>query len=264
MDLTEFVRQEVEGVAFYICPAFARVRGLHHGFSTRFGGTGSLNLTHLPWDACERVEENRRRFLSALGFPHCPLVTLRQIHSDRIQIVHDGADELDRGQEGDALATKQAGIALGVQVADCFPILLADVETGSVAAVHSGWRGTLLRILWKTIETMKSSLGAQPGSLRVAIGPGIRSCCMQVGPEVAARYEAEYPGLGLARPQTEIKGKYLLDMAGALAIQAAEAGLHPDQIFDMKACTRCLPEEFFSYRAEGTAAGRMMAVIGRL
>jgi polyphenol oxidase len=263
MAFNGFIRREVDGVVFHACPALERLPGVCHGFSTRFGGTGSLNLTHLAWDSRERVEENRRRLLAALGLSSARLVTLSQIHSDRLQVFHEGPEDWNRRREGDALATRQACLALAVQVADCFPILLADPQTRSISAVHSGWRGTASRILCKTIEEMRRVFDVSPASLVVAIGPGIRSCCMQVGPEVAARYEEEYPGLGLALARAGHPDKFLLDLPRALAIQCAEAGLNPKHIFDMEACTHCRADEFFSYRAEGAAAGRMMAVIGR-
>ncbi len=165
--------------------------------------------------------------------------------------------------EGDALATRRNGVALGVRVADCFPIVLADPKTGAIAAIHSGWRGTAARILRKTVEAMENAFAADPASLFIVIGPGIRSCCMEVGAEVAARFEAAYPDLALASPERGSGNKYLLDMPRALRIQCAEAGIRSERIFDIGACTRCRFDEFFSYRAEGAAAGRMLAVIGR-
>ena len=263
MEFHGFARREVDGVVFYVCTALEQLAGFRHGFSTRYGPTGSFHLAAISREAGERVNRNRRIFLTAVGLTQARLVTVSQIHSDRIAVLPEADEDLRQLREADALAGKRSGVAVGVQVADCFPLLLADPDTGAFAAVHSGWRGTAARILRKTIEEMRGVFRTDPASVTVAIGPGIRPCCMQVGPEVAACFEAEYPGQTLARPQAGHHGRYLLDMPRALALQCSEAGIHAARVFDMMACTRCRSDEFFSYRAEGPAAGRMMAVIGR-
>ena len=264
-----FIRRENEGIPYYACVAFESLAHVRHGFSTRTGGAATdrgclLNLSMRPWDTPERVAENRTRFLLSLGLASARLATLSQIHSDRVHIIEDTSDQWNRRQEGDALATSRSGIAVGVLVADCFPILLADPDTGAVAAVHSGWRGTAQRILSKAVKGMREAFGSKPARLLAAIGPGIRACCCEVGPEVAALYGEKYPGLNLARLREGHPAKYLLDMPRALEIQCAESGLHRENVFDIVSCTRCNPQEFFSHRAEGEAAGRMMALIGRL
>jgi hypothetical protein len=199
-----------------------------------------------------------------MGLASARLATLSQIHSDRLHIIEDTPDQWNRRQEGDALATNHAGIAVGVLVADCFPILIADPDNGAVAAVHSGWRGTAQRVLSKAVTGMHKAFGTRPEHLLAAVGPGIRACCCEVGPEVASLFEERFPGLDLAQPRAGRPAKYLLDLPRALAIQCAEAGLDLERLFDVGACTRCHPEEFFSHRAEGEAAGRMMALIARL
>ena len=263
MEFNGFARREVDKVVFYVCTALEGLAGFRHGFSTRFGPGGSFHLTTTSRETSERVDSNRRIFLTAVGLPGAHLVTVSQIHSDRIMVLPEADESCSQLREADALAGRRGGVAVGVQVADCFPVLLADPETGAFAAVHSGWRGTAARILRKAIEEMRRAFGTDPASVMAAIGPGIRPCCMQVGPEVAACFETEYRGRTLARPQAGHEGRYLLDIPRALAIQCSEAGIPGEQLFDMTACTRCRSDEFFSYRAEGAAAGRMMAVIGR-
>jgi hypothetical protein len=261
-----FVLRAVNGVSFYSCLALEHLAQVRHGFSTRMGGAespqgNSLNLSRVAWDTPERVSENRDRFLSALGLDAARLSTLSQIHSDIVHIVESVAGRGVLRREGDALICAREGAAIGVLVADCFPILLADPDNGVVAAVHSGWRGTAQHILAKTIVEMRTVFGSRPSSLRVSIGPGIRPCCYEVGPEVEEAFEKAYSGARLSRQNPERAGKYLLDLPRALEIQCDESGLAPENIFDLGICTRCHPEEFFSYRAEGHRAGRMMALI---
>jgi hypothetical protein len=110
---------------------------------------------------------------------------------------------------------------------------------------------------------MEARFGCEPADLRVAIGPGIRNCCFEVGPEVAAAFETGFPGAALARPRPGSPGKHLVDLPRALRDQLQTAGVGEGNIFDLGACTRCHLEEFFSYRGEGPRAGRLMAVIAR-
>jgi YfiH family protein len=263
-----FLLMESEGLSYYACAAFQRDLDLRHGFSTRTGGVspgpaGALNLGNTTWDAPANVLENRRRFLAALQFRPESLATVSQVHSADFHIIKGAAHQWNPRVEGDALVTTEPGVALAVQVADCFPVLLADPQTGAIAAVHAGWRGTLQRILGRTLAGMRRELGVDPSRVLVAIGPGIRRCCLEVGPEVAAAFESAYPGAKLCSPRPERPGNCLLDLPAALDIQLREVGVDPSNVFDLDLCTRCRPQEFFSYRAEGSRAGRMMAVIGK-
>jgi polyphenol oxidase len=260
-----FVLREFQGIRYYSCKALESIPCLRHGFSTREGGSGiaerSLNLNYSSRDSDEQVRENRQRFLSALNLENARLATLRQVHSNRVYIIEDNSLEWNES-EGDALATAVEGIALAVRIADCLPVLIADPASRVVAAVHSGWRGTLTRILLQTILEMQKSFGSRPSDLLVAVGPGIRRCCFEVGSEVVELFEKEYPGARMATPVTAKPGKYFLDLCEALDIQLDRAGVWPENRYDLGECTRCNTDRFFSYRAEGPASGRMMAVIG--
>jgi YfiH family protein len=268
MQNTGFVRREAEGIAYYSCTALENVPHLRHAFSTRHGGVSSmpaqaLNLGSVPWDTAAHVLENRRRFLSALNIRPLSLATVSQVHSAEFHIIKTPAHQWNPRTPGDGLATAEEGVALAVQVADCFPVLLADPQTGAIAAVHAGWRGIRARILFRTIVGMQRSLGVNPAHLLAAIGPGIRSCCLEVGDEVAFAFDAEFSGARLCSPSPHNPAKYLLDLPQALHLQLAEARVPQEAVSDLGLCTRCNPAEFFSYRAEGSHSGRMMAVICR-
>jgi copper oxidase (laccase) domain-containing protein len=109
---------------------------------------------------------------------------------------------------------------------------------------------------------MQRAFNSNPSQLLIAIGPGIRACCFEVGPEVADRFNGEYPGRHPAMPAPSRPGKYLLDLRQALDIQMDLAGVAHEHRYDLNVCTCCNTQDFFSYRAEGNAAGRMMAAIG--
>jgi len=164
-----------------------------------------------------------------------------------------GARGLEPGQaepsrEGDALVANCPDIVIGIKTADCVPILLVDPETGSIASVHAGWRGTARGIVAKTIRELASRWGTRPESLRAAVGPAIGGCCYEVGPEVARRFGIEG------------SGSVHLDLAEINRRQLEEAGV--GNIWLSGECTFCSPERFYSFRREKDKAGRMLAYIG--
>jgi polyphenol oxidase len=261
-----FVFHETNGIAYYACKAIEELADFHHGFSTRRGGLpdsfgSSLNLGYMQWDFPERVDANRQRFLAALNLDQVRLATLHQIHSDRVHVIEDVSRQGSQS-EGDALITRSANIAIAVLTADCLPILIADPLKNIAAVVHAGWRGTLARILQKTIEELERAFNCNPAQLIVAFGPGIRACCFEVGEEVTSLFRKEYPGSGLTTPVDAQHGKGLLDLPKALEIQMNQAGIKPENSYDLGVCTRCNASDFFSFRAEGKNSGRLMAVIG--
>ncbi len=195
-----------------------------------------------------------------------------------------------RTRSGDALMTQYAGIMLAIRVADCMPILMIDREKHAVAAVHPAWRGALNRIVEKTAGEMCRMFNSQPENLMAAIGPSIRRCCYEVGPEVVDAFCGSFPNgedffhKVLATPEEarmalryqtlfslqappghqaeEALAKVHLDLAAVARFQLEHAGISSRQIFTADYCTACRTDLFFSYRKEGSLAGRMMAVIG--
>lgn len=168
---------------------------------------------------------------------------MKQVHSARCLI----ADNEGCVGEGDALVTRCPGLAVSVRTADCFPILLADLEHRAVAAVHAGWRGTADEIVCRTLDTMRAEFDTSPDQMVAAIGPGIGECCYQVGEEVARRFGLNHAGR--------------IDLAAANRAQLISAGVPPDQIDTLGLCTFCDPARFDSYRRDKEQAGRMVSYI---
>jgi YfiH family protein len=264
---------------------------LIHGFSTRRGGLsrryggGALNLGFTRDDSSATVERNRQAFLEKIGAV-CrrrlwPLVTLRQIHSDVIH--HIGSPPRHR-LTGDGLITSAPEILLGVQAADCLPVILVDVEHRAIGAFHAGWRGTVKRILEKAVGEMRRRFGTEPRRIRVAIGPGIHGCCYEVGREVWEKFESQFdyasdlfretkvPDLArekpmsflYARPPGHCSTSYsiFLDLVEANRRQLLDAGVRSTNITASRLCTACNPDLLFSYRAENAVTGRMLGVVG--
>ena len=311
-------------------PGWLRYAWLRHGFSTRAegvssiydsgAGNGSLNLGWTQQDDPANVAENRRGFMAAVtgGHAHAAatscsgpsvpcslhpvpcLVTLRQFHSAMLRIVEledlakparlqtaDGCAVL----RGDGMMTDLPGVFLGIQTADCVPVLVADVRRRAVAAFHAGWRGTLARIVERGIGAMRLRYGSRPEDLVAAIGPSIGPCCYSVGEEVRFEFESQfayarelfgeifdsdpvrdkYPLLFLtarAPGHSNIGPQIHLNLWQANRRQLLDAGIPAKRITVIGECTACAGlgtvagRKYFSHRAESGFTGRMMAVIG--
>ncbi|MGA8215357.1 MAG: peptidoglycan editing factor PgeF [Candidatus Sulfotelmatobacter sp.] len=274
---------------------------LVHGFSTRLGGFSraygghALNLGFTQDDSKVAVERNRAAFLRGLGGGSTrgnttrragsqlsPLVTLRQVHSDIIRFVH----ALPEAQlAGDGLITSTPGLLLGIQTADCLPVILVDPKRRAVGVFHAGWRGTVKRIVEKGVGEMRRRFGSRPRDLKAAIGPGIQGCCYEVGEEVRAHFESQfeyaaklfrevdesdpvrekYPMLFLtarAPGHSDLPKKIFLDLVEANRQQLLAVGVLGKNIETSPLCTSCRTDLLFSHRAEKGKTGRMMAAVG--
>ena len=281
--------RRARGLQIVESPMLGQLDWLVHGFSTRPGGASeldgkpALNLGFTDWDDRASVVENRAKFAAALEVRQMPLVTLRQFHSDVVHVTT--AAEAD-APKADAAATRAPGILLGVQTADCVPILLADTRRRAVAAIHAGWRGTLARIVVKTLGRMQMQFGTRPRDVVAALGPAIGRCCYEVGPEVAQAFAAQFPQAAewfdgpfeqLAHGEEPLWLPWLtmmppghvpppprvqLDLRAANRWQLVDAGVPESRIAVSDLCTACRTDLLFSYRREGAKTGRMMAVIG--
>jgi polyphenol oxidase len=277
----------------------SKIPWLMHGFSTRGGGFsriyggGALNLGFTKEDSKGAVERNRAAFLREVGVASkgkktnngsktpSPLVTLRQIHSDIIHFV----DAPPQSQlVGDGIVTATPGLMLGIQTADCLPIVLVDPKRRAVGVFHAGWRGTFKRIAEKGVGRMQLHFGSRPRDIKAAIGPGIHGCCYEVGEEVRTQFESQFPYGSTLFHETEevnpVREKYpmlfltarapghsilpkkiFLDLVEANRQQLLAVGVLAKNIEVSALCTNCRPDLLFSYRAEKGKTGRMMGVV---
>jgi YfiH family protein len=212
-------------------------------FTTRVGGVSmgpyaSLNLGRLTLDPPEHVDENRRRACASLDADPEALAFNRQVHSTTVHRATAGA----RGREGDGLWTDAPRVPLLAFTADCVPIAVARTGGASALAVlHAGWRGLSGGIVAAGVR----ALGGGPAA--AVVGPAIGSCCYEVGPEVAERFD----------PDLTRGGR--LDLWAAAERRLREAGVATVERVDL--CTACHPELFFSHRRDGGVTGRQ-GVIG--
>ena len=217
-----------------------------------------FNACHYTGDSPDHVSACRINLCKKLGIPGHNLIIPRQTHSANITIVDHTPFPAQSLDDIDALVTALPDVALCINTADCVPIVLADTQAGIIAAVHSGWRGTVARIAARTVETM-CSLGADPSRIHAAMGPSICPACFEVGPEVAEIFNRSFPGTptvissGVSKPH--------VDLPAAISATLTECGLPPGNISTPAACSFHTPHQFFSARRLGIASGRTLTVI---
>lgn len=236
-----------------------------HGFPTRAGGVSegpfaSLNLGGSTGDDRGRVEQNVRRLAEAGGFDPARLFTVAQVHGDRV--VEAPAEDVPSGTlrpaftEADGIVSAREGDTLGIRVADCIPLLIADPKRKQVAGVHSGWKGTDLQIAARAVECLVG-MGSRPEDLYAAVGPHIRDCCYEVSDELAERFTERF-GPGAVR-RTEGQKPHL-DLAFAVRSTLIDAGVPDAHVDLLPHCTAC-DARFYSHRRDRGATGRHMAFI---
>lgn len=239
----------------YIRPqAFARYSNLLAAHSTRHGGVSppplGMNISFQVGDEKQNVRQNRRLFLEGLGISEDSLAIPGQIHSASVRRV----EKAGHVPECDGLITDVRDVFLSVTVADCLPLLLAAPSKGVVAAVHAGWRGTAARIAIRAVELLVQEYSLRPSDLIAYLGPSARSCCYEVGEEVAGLFEPSV----LRRDGP----RRFLDLQAANRLQLLASGISPEGIESSPDCTISRPDLYHSFRRDGARSGRMMAIIG--
>jgi YfiH family protein len=215
--------------------------GIHAFTTTRQFGSVGTQSTEPVRDVMQRWDAVRAE-LASLGVRR--LATSAQVHGARVQSHGGEWQGWLRGPAADGQAAIERGTGLAVTIADCVPIFIAH-QSGSVALLHSGWRGTAARIIDEGIAVLTRA-GHRTADLRVHLGPAICGKCYEVSPDV---YQ-QVTGRATSTPTT-------VDLRAVIAQRARELGV--GQVSVSKSCTRCDNDRFFSHRAGD--AGRQLAVI---
>jgi polyphenol oxidase len=230
---------------------------LSAGMSTRHGGVSpypfaSLNMDNKGPDEAVLRDENRRIFCHELGFAPEQLVRSLQVHDTEILV----ADEGGYYEGFDAIVTDKKGLLLGVSIADCTPILVFDSKNHVIAAIHAGWKGTVGKLVAKTVHTMHQLYGTMGIDCAAYIGPCIDECAFEVGDEVAIQFDTAF------KTWDNQRSKYMIDLKKANAAQLLAFEIPPKQIEISPFSTVLNNSDFFSYRHENAITGRMLAAIG--
>ena len=206
----------------------------HGGCST--GSYASFNCTPYTGDNADCVRKNRELLCAALPVRPQELIIPFQTHGTDSLIIDDtylNATHSERQamlQGIDALITRMPGCCICISTADCIPVLLYDRQRRIVAAVHAGWRGTVNRILAKTLHRMQSAYGTRGTDVIACIGPGISLDSFEVGDEVYEAFRTEnFPMeyISVWKPETH---KYHIDLWAANRLQLSDFGVPPRQI----------------------------------
>jgi len=180
------------------------------------------------------------------------------VHGARVLAVAGGPPALS-GPEGDAIVTDRAGAAVTVRTADCLPILLSADGGRVVGAVHAGWRGTLAGVAAAAVRTLSARYGVAPDDVTAVLGPCIRACCYEVGPDVTDRVRQVHPAWADAVLAPGPDGREHLDLAALNHLQLSACGVA--DVRDTGACTCCDAASYPSYRRDGANAGRLASWI---
>ena len=212
----------------------------------------------LKYDLGAGAEAFTTRRDAALPYP---VIQGHQVHGCKVAVIERPGLTREDLEGYDAFVTGLPGVAIGVRTADCVPILLYDPVKRIVAAVHAGWKGTVLHISQKTLEVMALKYGTVFSDIRAVIGPAIGPDSFQVGLEVAEKFkEAGFPmddiwsfhGAGDGSPMS---GGHHIDLFKANRWLLEQAGIPSDNI-QVFAIDTYKDTSFFSARREGTACGR--------
>ena len=242
----------------------SRPGGVTLAFTERTGGVSSapyasLNLGARCGDEAACVAENRRRALAALGAEDLldRLVVPHQVHGDHVVVVRSAAPDALSAARAEAEAGADAVVCAAPNVpvlmcfADCVPVIL--VAPGAFAVAHSGWRGTIARIVEKAVRALCAEAGCEPADLLAYVGPHIGAADYEVSEELAARFVAEFG------PAVVPTSRHL-DLSAALATTLADAGVGEKNVAWCETSTASATDRFFSYRAEAGKTGRHAAI----
>ncbi len=264
--MNNFVFRQTNDLTYLVCEPIERL-GFINAFSTRqASNSNEFTLGHFSAEQRDQMLSNRHRFQTAVGASAATLVTAKQIHSADIRSIENHEDAAREPQPGDALTAKLSNVLLGIQTADCMPILIVDERTRAFAGVHAGWRGTYAEIVTRTIERMQQAYDSRPEDLHAALGPAICAANFEVGPEVLAQFRSKFRYADELISHEQVSGKGHLDLNRCNAQQLMDAGVRAENIYDSALCTVTRNDLFFSYRKERgheRYVGRLMCVVGQ-
>ena len=209
-------------------PALSSQGGFAHRFTLRHPTMDVLAEKAL---VVERLWDWHRGHVADMGFQPRDLRTAGQVHGAGVAVVD--AASAAHAPETDALVTNTPGIMLGIYVADCCAVFLADAASGAIGLAHSGKKGTEAGIAAKALSIMSERYDSKAHNVVVVLSPCIRPPAYEV------------------------------DFAAEIRRQCLDAGVLPQHLHDSGQCTAADPRRFYSYRMEKGRTGRMLALLGR-
>lgn len=238
--------------------------GVRVAFTGREGGVSegvysSLNCGMGTDDDAGAIRRNLEIVREAIGAVSAPFIVPNQVHGTDIVSI-DSLNSIDQASRrvavgADAVVVECAGVSAFVAIADCLPLAIVS-PSGRFAVVHAGWRGAVGHIARKVAQCMADGDDCSSERYNAYIGPHIQAECFEVGPDVAARFVAEF-GSRVLRDDRHVS------LTEAVTSDLVRAGLPAERIASFNDCTKCHPDRYFSYRATGGCCGRNAVVAYR-
>lgn len=258
-----------KGTGLYCAEALDKAGGVSHGFSTREGGItvdppkASLNLSWTRCGSPEEVIANFKIFAEGAGIDYDDMAVVNHEHGANVlRIAHEHRGRgfyKDPLPPCDGIITDDPTITLVTSHADCGAYFFYDPVHRAIGMAHAGWKGTLLRIGAEMARRMAEEFDTDPSDIIAATGPCICRDCFEVDADLGEKFQSEFGYPGISRPGRQ--GKAYVDLELAAAVQFVEAGIRPESITLMNACTYENRQHFFSHRRDKGITGSMAAYI---
>ena len=258
-----------KGTGLYCAEALDKAGGVSHGFSTREGGItvdppkASLNLSWTRCGSPEEVIANFKIFAEGAGIDYDDMAVVNHEHGANVlRIAHEHRGRgfyKDPLPPCDGIITDDPTVTLVTSHADCGAYFFYDPVHRAIGMAHAGWKGTLLRIGAEMARRMAEEFDTDPSDIIAATGPCICRDCFEVDADLGEKFQSEFGYPGISRPGRP--GKAYVDLELAAAVQFVEAGIRPESITLMNACTYENRQHFFSHSRDKGITGSMAAYI---
>ena len=258
-----------KGTGLYCAEALDKAGGVSHGFSTREGGItvdppkASLNRSWTRCGSPEEVIANFKIFAEGAGIDYDDMAVVNHEHGANVlRIAHEHRGRgfyKDPLPPCDGIITDDPTVTLVTSHADCGAYFFYDPVHRAIGMAHAGWKGTLLRIGAEMARRMAEEFDTDPSDIIAATGPCICRDCFEVDADLGEKFQSEFGYPGISRPGRQ--GKAYVDLELAAAVQFVEAGIRPESITLMNACTYENRRHFFSHRRDKGITGSMAAYI---
>jgi YfiH family protein len=198
------------------------------------------------------LDAAQKGYLEKISDPWKSMINIVQVHGDKIVVANEDYVNGEHAiQEADAIITDQKNVAIAVRTADCIPLFLYDPQNEVIGIVHAGWKGTNRNISGKTVALIKKIWDSDPSKILAAIGPSIRQCCYEVGPEFKTTFPHDIK---------ERNHKLFLDLVGVNKRQLFQEGFELNNIIEEGGCT-CCQAQWHSFRRDKEKSGRMISLM---
>lgn len=187
------------------------------------------------------------------------IALVHQTHSNKVKMVTK--ENYRDMEECDGMLTNEKGIALATKVADCQEILLYDAKKKVIGNIHSGWKGTLGRIVINAITLMQEEYSSNVKDIQVYFCPSICQECFEVKEDVYLLFKDSFDDIVVDQYIRYEKDNYYIDTIGINEELLLKEGILKENITNSHLCTKCFSNLFHSYRVDKENAGRNLAVI---